>query len=180
MRKVLYLLGELTDNDVEWIIRHGARQRLAPGTVLIKEGQPVGALYLLLDGALEVTGVALGGGRAVRLGCGEVVGEISFVDSRPPTATVTAADRAVVLAIPRAALTAKLGRDHEFAARFYRALAVFLANRIRATGQRVAYAKDQPLNEDVEYQDELGEDVLDNLHMAGSRFDRILQRLLAE
>jgi CRP/FNR family transcriptional regulator, cyclic AMP receptor protein len=179
VRKVLYLLGHLSDTDVEWMMDAGRTEHVPAGAVLIREGQPVNALYLLLDGALEVSGPAVGAGPPIRLGCGEVVGEVSFVDSRPPMATVTAAGGATVLAIPRPALQAKLDRDPEFAARFYRSLAVFLAHRLRDTGRRLGYGKGQPLNEDAEYEGELGAEVLDSLHMAGSRFDRVLQRLLA-
>lgn len=179
MRKVLYLLGQLSDADIEWLIAKGRKERLPSGTVLIREGQPIDALYILLDGSLEVSGKALGTDKPVRLGCGEVVGEVSFVDSRPPTATVAAATDSLVLAIPRALLSENLERNSEFAARFYRALAVFLAHRLRDTGRRLGYGKEQALSEDEEYEGELGAEVLDNVHLAGSRFDRVLQRLLA-
>jgi len=179
MRKALYLLGQLSDADVEWMIGHGRRERLPPGTILIREGQPVNAVYIVLQGALEVSGSGLSGSRPIRLGCGEVVGEMSFVDARPPSATVTAADNVTVLAIPRPALANRLERDPEFAARFYRSLAVLLSYRLRDTVKRLGYGKGQPLREDVEYEDELDAHVLDNLHLAGSRFDRVLQRLLA-
>jgi len=179
MRKALYLLGQLSDTDIEWMIREGARQRIPAGSVLIREGQPIDALYIILDGSVEVSGTGVAG-TAIRLGCGEVVGEMSFIDARPPSATVTAAEGLVVLGIPRKSLAAKLEADPRFAARFYRALAVFLSHRLRDTVGRLCYGKGQPLREDVEYEDELDAHTLDNLHLAGSRFDRVRQRLLAE
>src|ERR1043166_5196310 len=111
MRKALYLLGQLSDADVEWMIAHGGKERIAAGTILIREGHPVNAIYIVLQGALEVSGSGLSGSGPIRLGCGEVVGEMSFVDSRPPSATVTAVENMVVLAIPRPALVSKLERD---------------------------------------------------------------------
>jgi CRP/FNR family transcriptional regulator, cyclic AMP receptor protein len=179
MRKALYLLGQLSDSDIEWMIARGTKERILAGTILIREGQPVNAIYIVLHGALEVSGSGLSGSRPIRLGCGEVVGEMSFVDSRPPSATVTAAENATVLAIPCTALATKLQRDPAFAARFYRSLAVLLSHRLRDTVKRLGYGKGQPLREDVEYEDELDPHVLDNLHLAGSRFDRVLQRLLS-
>lgn len=116
----------------------------------------------------------------VRLGSGEVVGEMSFIDARPPSATVTAVEPAVVLAVPRSALAAHLGEDDGFAARFYRALAVFLSRRLRSTVSRLGYGAGKPLREDIEYEDELDSHVLGNVHRAGLRFDRVLQRLLAQ
>lgn len=179
MKKVLFLLGQLRDTDVEWLINHGNRRRLKAGEVLIREGSPIDALFLLLDGTLEVSGTGVRGSGTVSLSCGEVVGEISFVDSRPPVATVTAAADAVVLAIPRDQLKAKLDEDLEFAVRFYRAVAIFLAHRLRNTGERLGYDRKQPLRHDVEYEDELSPEVLDSVSQAGLQFDRVLRRLLA-
>lgn len=179
MRKILYLLGQMSDGDVGWMLHEGRKEHHRAGDVLIREGQPIEALYVVLSGNLEVTASGLAGKAPIRLGCGEVVGEVSFVDARPPMATVRAADDSDVLAIPRDRLKEKIDHDPEFAARFYRSLAVFLAHRLRDTTRRLGYGGGQPLDEQ-EYAGELGEEVLDNLHMAGSRFDRVLQRLLAE
>ena len=178
MRKALYLIGQLSDNDVEWIVDHSQRRDVVAGTVLIREGHDIDTLIILLDGLLEVTGTTLGK-QVVQLGAGEVVGEISLLDSRPPTATVTAVRKSVILAIPREDLQMKLRSDVAFAARFYRALAMFLAHRLRNMVQKLGYGKGQPLQEEVEYQDELSPEILDSVTLAGARFDRVLQKLLA-
>ena len=177
MKKVLFLLGQLRDFDIEWMIASGSRRQVRPGEVLIQEGQPVDALFLILDGSLEVSGTGVGAG-SVSLGSGEVVGEMSFVDSRPPVATVKAAVNSIVLAIPREALAARLADDVEFAARFYRSLAIFLAHRLRNTAKRLGYGKEQPLEQDTDYEDELSSEVLDSISKAGRQFDLVLQRLL--
>jgi CRP-like cAMP-binding protein len=183
MRKVFYLLGELTDGDVEWLLEHGRKRRVDPRTVLIHEGRASDTLFIVLQGALEVSSAALGGSAqgagpaaAVRLSSGEVVGEMSFVDSRPPSATVTAAEPSVVFAIPRDALARHLGEDDGFAARFYRALAMFLSHRLRSTVSRLGHAA----GADVADADELDSKVLQGIHLAGARFDRVLQRLLTQ
>jgi CRP-like cAMP-binding protein len=180
MRKILYLLGQMSDSDVEWMVQNGRKEHRPAGDVLIREGQPIEALYVVLAGALEVTGPGLDSKNPIRLGCGEVVGEVSFVDARPPMATVKAAVDSDVLAIPRPRLKEKIDQAPEFAARFYRSLAVFLAHRLRDTTRRLGYARGQPLDEEEEYAGELADEILDNLHMAGNRFDRVLQQLLTE
>jgi CRP/FNR family transcriptional regulator, cyclic AMP receptor protein len=179
MKKVLYLLGQLSDTDVEWLIAKGRKEQIPAGTTLIEAGQATSALYIVLAGSLSVSVPGLGDQHTPKLGCGEVVGEISFVDARPPSATVQAAADSVVLAIPRKELAAKLEHDSEFAARFYRSIAMFLSHRLRTREQRMAFGARQELNENVQYEDELDSNVLDNVHMAGSRFERVLQRLLA-
>jgi CRP-like cAMP-binding protein len=179
MRKVLYLLGQFDDADIDWLLRHGHKERVAPGTVLIRERQPINAVYILLDGTLEVTGTGVGGG-SVRLGSGEVVGEMSFLEARPPSASVAAVTLATVLAIPRADLAAKLASDSRFAARFYQALALFLSQRLRNTTRRLGYGQERHLDDNADYADELDAQVLDTIHLAGCRFDHVLQRLLGE
>ena len=95
-------------------------------------------LYFVLDGALVVHTPAAP--RIAVLKAGDVVGEISFVDARPPVASVRAEVESKVGAVPRAVLSAKLRDDVGFAARFYRALAVFLADRLRTTTSHLGTA----------------------------------------
>lgn len=177
MRKILFLLGQLDDADFEWIIAHGNRLQVSTGTTLIQEACPIDSVFILLDGALEVTGSSFVG-NPIRLNSGEIVGEMSMLDSRPPAATVTAVEDSIVLALPRDELLAQLQCDSEFAARFYRALAMFLSHRLRNVYQRLGYGHGKSLDEQVQYEDELSPELLDNLHLAGTRFDRVLQRLL--
>lgn len=178
MRKVLFILGQLSDLDIEWLITAGRKEQVSAGTTLIHEGKAIDALYIILDGLLSVTMAALGGQEIARLGAGEMVGEMSFIDARPPSATVTAAENTFVLAVPRRQLAAKLEQDPGFAARFYRALATFLSDRLRGTVSRLGYGDGQALQEDIEYADELDDNVLDNVSLAGARFEWILKRLL--
>lgn len=177
MRKVLYILGQLSDEDIEWMLTAGARDRVPAGATLIREGQAVDAVYILLEGALSVTLNATQSREIARLGAGEIIGEISFVDSRPPSATVTAAQESVIFKLSRARLSEHLENDPAFAARFYRALAVFLADRLRNTTSLLGYTANKGLDEDQEYAGELDLNVLDNVHLAGARFDRMLKRL---
>ena len=110
----------------------------------------------------------LPGGRSVaRLAIGDITGEMSFVEKRLPTASVIAAGAAEVLAVPRAAIEARFAADTGFAARFYRALAVFLSDRLR-TATSGAVAGDP---------EEIDEGLLDTLHVAGDRFTRLLDLL---
>ena len=174
MRKVLYILGQLSDEDVDWMAVGGRRRDARAGEVLIHEGVPISSVLVVLQGTASVT---LGGGREVaRIGAGEVLGEMSMIDNRPPSATVTAVEPTVLLELGRAALDAKLAADTGFAARFYRALAVFLADRVRNTNAQLGYGKEGAARTLAD-EDELDEAVLDNLHLAGARFEAIIARL---
>lgn len=164
MRKVLFIFGPLTDADVEWMAAHGKRKRVAKSTVLITQGVPVERLYIVLQGELAVLGKNKK--EIARLGQGEMAGEMSFVDARPPSATVTAREDSVVYAIERSALADALERNTGFGARFYKSVAMFLSDRVR-------------MATDPEYDDELDENVLDNVDRAGARFN-MLSRLVQD
>ena len=175
MRKVLFLFGILDDRDIEWMISTGRVTTAPPGTVLIGQGRPLDSVFVVLDGVLSVRILQEGGGRELaRLHAGEVVGEMSFVDSRPPSATVTALENTRVLAIPRAELRRRLG-DSGFAARFYHALALFLADRLRATS--AGYGVGEPQQPPVPDAVEIDPLILDRVSVAGMRFDHMLRRL---
>ena len=177
MRKVLYILGQLNDGDIEWMASHGTRRLLADGETIVHEGRAIDTLFITLTGQFSV---ALGNGEEVaRLGVGEVVGEIAFVDAAPPSATVIAIGPASVLALPKALLQRRLDDDARFAARFYRALAIFLADRLRSTTRRLGYGAPGSLHTEELLDDELDIGLLDTLSQAGDRFTRLLHRLAA-
>jgi CRP/FNR family cyclic AMP-dependent transcriptional regulator len=176
MKKVFFLLGELVDDDIDWMVATGHRQEVEAGTVLIKEGEAIDTLHILLEGTLSVSVAALEGKTIARLTSGAVVGEMSFADARPPSATVQAVENSLVLSIPRERLLEKLREDEGFASRFYRAIAIFLSTRLRGTVRYLGYAKGQLLNEDNSTED-LSPELIDNVPLAKARFDWLLRRL---
>ena len=171
MRKVLYILSRLTDEDVDWFATTGRRTNHAAGDVLIKQGAPINSLMFVLDGkvSVEVEGV----GQIANLGSGEVLGEMSLVDESPPSAGVIVVEPTRVLHIDRTVLNTRLEGDPAFAARLYRAIAMFLSVRMRSTVQVLGYGKAT-----VVADDELDISLLDNVTIAGSRFDRMIKKLL--
>ena len=176
MAHALFILGELNDDDVDWMIKAGQREPISTGTVLIHEGKPVTALYIILDGALEVR-IAARDRHLATLGRGEIVGEMSFVDAHPPSATVRALENSLVLRISQAQLGERLQQDPGFAARFYRAIAFFLSHRLRemdaaTLNGKLAVSSAEP--------DELDSNVLDTVYLAGLRFERVLKRLIGD
>jgi CRP-like cAMP-binding protein len=175
MRKVLYIFGLLTDEDVEWMARVGQRRRLREGEIVIAEGQPADSIVLLLEGEFLVS--ARGFGQLARLGVGEIVGEVSLVDSAPPSATITAARDCLALFIDKATLVGRLDTDAGFGSRFYRALAIFLADRLRATRQ-LPSSDGGLTGQATVLTDEMDAGILDNLSAAGDRFHRYLRVLI--
>jgi CRP/FNR family cyclic AMP-dependent transcriptional regulator len=172
MRKVLYIFGLLTDDDVEWMAESGTCRRLRDGEVLIEEGRESDSLILQLEGELQVSAKSYGA--IARMGVGEIVGEMSLVDSAPPSATITAQGAGVALFLDKRLLLAKLESDEGFGSRFYRALAIFLADRLRATRQPTT---DKLSDGNAILRDELDVGVMENVAAAGERFNRMLRML---
>jgi CRP/FNR family cyclic AMP-dependent transcriptional regulator len=175
MRKVLFIFGVLNDSDIDWMARTGSRLGIRRQEVLIDEGVPISSIVLLLQGRMGVS--VAGIGEIAQLEAGDFVGEMSLIDSAPPSATVAAKADSVALYLDKQVLLRKLAGDHAFASRFYRALAILLSDRLRATERRMAYGeKETGLGDEAtRLKDELDPAVLDQVSIAGERFDRLLK-----
>ncbi|BAZ52085.1 cyclic nucleotide-binding protein [Nostoc sp. NIES-4103] len=199
VKDVLFLLGELHDSDIDWMMAYGKVQKIPAHTILIREQGPVDALYILLNGSMSLSvclnernplarafaaieGSEIIGRELAKLSKGEIIGETPFINGRLPSMTVKAMEDSVVLSISRQQLAAKLQQDVGFASRFYRVIAILLSQRLQGMlsrlgyGRRV-YSQGLPLAKDVEYEDELNDSVLDGVAIAGRRFDWMLGRL---
>ncbi|ACC85192.1 cyclic nucleotide-binding domain-containing protein [Nostoc punctiforme] len=199
LRDVLFILGELHDSDIDWMMAYGTVQKILVNTTLIRERGTVDALYILLDGIMSLSitedkrnplarafaaieGHEISGREIARLSKGEIVGETPFIDGRLPSATVKTIEDSIVLSVPRQEMAAKLQQDVGFASRFYRVIATLLSQRLQGTlsqlgsGRRV-YSQGLPLTKSAEYEDELNDTVLDSVAIAGKRFDWMLGRL---
>lgn len=128
-----YILSELTNEDIVWLMDVGKKQTIPAGTTILTEGTPTESFYIVIEGAFAVQLSALNNQSVAHVGPAEVLGEMSFVDNRPPSATVVADGDADVLTIPRTVLHTKIETNDAFAKRFYRALAIFMADRLRDT-----------------------------------------------
>jgi signal transduction histidine kinase len=85
------LFAELAAPDLERIAARARLEDVPAGTIVIEEGSAPAALYIVDTGELEVT--KRGPGAPIVLntcGPGDLLGELSVLENRPRTATVTA------------------------------------------------------------------------------------------
>ena len=164
MRKALYMLGDLAEEDILFLARAGDVGGYDIGDVLIHSGKRPDALHIVTHGSFAVR---LPDGRTVAtLEVGDVVGEMSFVEDRLPETDVIALEPSRALAVPRAALDAELAAQPAFAGRFYKALATFLSDRLRSlTAERQGGLSSGEV---------LDERLLDIVHVAGDRMLRLI------
>ncbi len=176
MRKVPVFFGELDDRDIEWLVGTGHKEPVRGGACVIEDGKPATSLFIVLQGVFSMTLPGRPGEEGIRLGEGDLIGELAFLDSRKPAGTIRALNESLVFALPHLLLKARLTQDPGLAARFYRGLAVLLAHRVRrldlGTATLSGLGVDTVINP-------LDANVLDSVHRAASLFDRLAKRVLA-
>lgn len=97
------LFAALSERARTAVIERGLETVLAPEERLFSKGDPGEALYVVLEGEIEV-GVATSGGRQVRfaaLGPGAVLGELAVIDGGVRSADATALRRTRLLSLSR-------------------------------------------------------------------------------
>ncbi|MDE0960720.1 MAG: cyclic nucleotide-binding domain-containing protein [Planctomycetota bacterium] len=183
MRNSLIILGILDDSDVEWFSKISRTIDLPTDEILIEEGIKIESLWVILEGSLSVTTITDLEKRFATIYPGEIVGEVSFLDSRPPAVTLVAAEPTRLLEVKRSDLKAKLNNDTHFASRFYRALGVCLAQRlIHLTHTTLTVStlgvvdQDEPADAKVDTGSELDPEVLEAMSLASHRFEYLLER----
>jgi CRP-like cAMP-binding protein len=131
-------LQDLTRNDWTLIESKAKRIDFKLGQRIIKEGARIDHLYVLRDGAasVELEGTT---SRAViaTLTAGDVCGEMAFLGDSTATAEVVAKDDVRVDAIWVDDLRELIATFPGFGTRFYRSLAVILAQRLRQTSKEL-------------------------------------------
>ncbi len=81
------------------LIKRFTGHEVAPGTAILREGDPGRGLYVVLSGEVDVTKAQAGDEDVLlaTLKAGEVFGEIALLKGGPATATVTAARQCTIL-----------------------------------------------------------------------------------
>jgi CRP-like cAMP-binding protein len=129
----------LTETDIEALTEIVERVRIPAGETLITEGEYSDFLFAIDDGVVRVTKDFSGTTIEIsEFTSGEVLGEISFVDGVPPSATVMADTDVQVLRFPVAAIRELVMRKPTLGINLYHSIAATLATRLRVATERFA------------------------------------------
>ena len=137
------LLQALTNTDIDWMVTTGERHSLENGMALntlgdSSEAATSGAtnsttftesIHLLLEGQLAMS-APCSNKEFLCLSRGAMIGT-DCLFSLQSAAVVTAKGKATVLSITKPQLQEKIKSDVDFAAHFYRAIALIMSERIR-------------------------------------------------
>jgi bacteriocin-type transport-associated protein len=205
LQDVPLIFGELSDSDVDWMLGAGRLTEIDADRILIRSGEQIEDLYIVLQGTLAVfikeeksnrlfnifaalesnsdtnTDTSLGR-EILYLYRGEIIGEAIALGNPISTVTVTALEKSILLRIPQQQILLKLQQDIGTAARFYRIESMLLSSRLQGLISRLGYGQSryesgQSLDMTANYEDELDFDKMDNLTLGGARFDWMLKRL---
>jgi len=128
----------LTEDERETLMQVAVSRSYQTGDAIFNQGDQVDNLMVVAKGMLRVTHVF--DGRLSEfvgpLGPGDVVGEMSFADGKPASATLIADGDTEVLTISRDAVESMIEADPAFAGRLYKDLLLHLAHRLRTTNLR--------------------------------------------
>jgi CRP/FNR family cyclic AMP-dependent transcriptional regulator len=127
-------------ND-EWgkLLKHSQTQLFEQGKLVIKAGEVENSLYILAFGTLEVLMEQRGQSRRLAsIQSGSVVGEQSFLDGRPRSASIRAASECQVLRLSRESFDIFAAREPSLARAFLFDLGRILSLRLRSTLEQLA------------------------------------------
>lgn len=97
------LFETLTDEERRAVVDVMVLEQFNEGDVVIAEGEPGSALYVIVSGAVKVYGKGPRGDSVylANLGEGDFFGEVSVLTGKPRTATITASQRSELLRLDK-------------------------------------------------------------------------------
>ena len=135
----------LNEEQIADLAAHCTVHELPRGTILMKQGDPAGSMYLILEGAISIS-IAGAEGKSHEVAVsstGDIVGEMSLMTGAPRAATVTVIASLRVLEITKSGIEALLQKTPGLAERF----SAVLARRQRELDQAADRAARKPMPE---------------------------------
>ena len=117
------LFDGLSKRHLRRIAKLARTRRFAPGSAIVRAGDPGRSFYVLLDGTARVDRA---GGRPVRLGSGDYFGEMALLDDAPRSAGVVAEGEVLALTVDRSGFAKLLRAEPALAQTLLRTLAARL------------------------------------------------------
>jgi len=120
-------------------------ERLAPGTVLFREGGRATACFIVVEGRVRVS--LERGAKAMQLamlGRGELIGQMALLDGSRRSATCAAAEAALVLKLDRDEFELLFRSGAPFALKFVDSLTRMLVAQLRFANRQLTTMNSQP------------------------------------
>jgi signal transduction histidine kinase len=126
------VFGGLPDDQIEWFLGHATEMPLKPGEAYIREGDPADAMFVILEGQMQVRGELGGETVVLTIQPGNVTGLLPFSRMNQYTVSVRALTDARVLQFPASLFPELVQKMPELTQR----LVGLMSDRIRETTRR--------------------------------------------
>ncbi len=137
--KEIKLFSELSLDETRAVYHMTERLTFDPNQIMIEQGKPGEALYVLRSGKVSVRRVANGQEiELAQLGAGAPVGEMSLFDDSPTSARVVAIEPVEAFTISKESFHDLLAGSDKLGLRIYSAFVKTLTERLRETSARAS------------------------------------------
>ncbi len=138
--KKIHLFENLTETELEKILRICVKQTHAKGSVIFKEGEPGDACYIITSGAVRISKLIpnIGEEALAVLKPGDYFGEMALVDNFPRSAHAIVNEDADLFAIRKADLDDILSNDCELGYKLLWTFTRTLSRRLRETNEKLS------------------------------------------
>lgn len=127
-----FLFKRLNFGESASLAAEFSRRAYGPGEAIIEQDSIGEALYLIRTGTVHV--IRTDGGvqqRLAELGAGQIVGEMSLIESELTSASVVAASDVECLVLPKKSLDRLMSQSQALSAKIYQAFCFALSDRLR-------------------------------------------------
>ncbi len=142
LKKIL-LFADFTEEELEKVRSISRKAKLSQGEYAFQEDKPGDTLILLDLGTLKLTKKTKKGEEQelVQMGSGSYLGEMSFFEQGLRSASGLAMENCQITVIPISALRSLLDKNPSMAAKFYRRMAMGIAQRLKYMNEDFAALK---------------------------------------
>ncbi len=138
--KKINLFENLSEHELEKILKICVKQTFAKGAVIFKEGEPGDRCYIITTGAVRISKFIpnIGEEALAVLKPGDYFGEMALIDNFPRSAHAIANDDVDVFAVNKTELDRLLISDRDLGYKLFWTFTRTLSKRLRETNEKLA------------------------------------------
>jgi len=135
--KDVILFKGMSDSELEVVSKKVFFKPYKKGSTLFVEGMPGEVLYIVAEGSIDIIKKTKDGDKVIaNLGKGEIVGEMSLIDSGARTATGKTGEDSKLIVVTKNSFMEMLDSDPAITAKILMALLRIINRRLRVTDKK--------------------------------------------
>ena len=136
--RAIEMLRSFNEAELQALYRVARPMRYQPGHILVSQGAPADACYLILSGAVSVRRVLSGVEQLLStLGAGSTVGIVGLVDGASRSSSLVVEEASVIMTFQRDDFQRLLAAESNFAMHFQIEMACAIVRQLRSANRRL-------------------------------------------